>query len=1520
MMSTETVQGFRISPCQRRSWSLAAAGQGAVWTASAWQLEGPLDEARLEAALAALVRRFEILRTRFESLAGLSLPVQNVEEGWTPPLARAPLAVLDGDLESWWRSLAERAWDPRRDPPLEVTLVRRGPEDHLLLVVLPALNADAATVPLLVRELARHYAEPAAPELAAEVPQYPDLAEWQNDLLESADTAAGRDFWRRQGAPAAPRLPFEGGAPESPAFRPSWLRTALPPEVAGRLDHLASAGGAPASTFCLGAWMALLGRLSEAPRFPVGVAFEGRRHSLLAGALGPLTRFAPLVAEVGGPVSVSLGPLAESLEAASKRIEYFDPAPQAEAAGAPAYLFETLPAIEPWRQGPLGWRLLRQSCWGERFTAKLGWQAGDGTLELGFDPQILAPADAARLLGWTRRLLELASAEPSRPWESFELLSAEERADLEALGATDLALGEEDGTLRRFWRQVDRAGESTALCFGDEWLSYGELGVRVSGLARRLVAAGVAAETRVGVLLERSLELPVAVLAVLEAGGAFVPLDPSYPAQRLRHMAEQGDLRVVLLAGPAPIALPSGVIALDLRALQHDPGLAGAPAAEPAAAGPESLAYVIYTSGSTGLPKGVMVRRVALDNHLRWLDRAYGLDAGAVCLQKTPISFDVSVRELFWPLCSGARLVVAEPQGHRDPAYLLELIGQRRITVVNFVPSLLSAFLALPGVEGCGVRRIISGGAELTPELRDRCLERLPAALNNQYGPTEVTITGTWAACDGDLGRPAVPIGRPIANARCTLVDRHFVRVPWGFAGELVIGGEGLARGYLGEPAKTAAAFVPDPWSGRPGARVYRTGDLCRLTPAGELLFLGRVDHQVKVRGFRVELGEVEAVLRAHPGVAEAVVAALDGPGGEKSLAAYLVPRAAGELDLQELRAWAAKTLPEYMVPAAWSLLRQLPVNPSGKVDRGALPAPAWSGRESAAERPLTPSEELVAEVFAELLGVERGHPRLHFFESGGHSLLATQAVSRLRQLLRREIPLRLIFEAPTVEALARRLEAPAEEESGEISAIVPRSRDGALPLSFAQQRLWFLEQLEAGPGAFNIPMTLELEGNLDARALATAFNGVVARHEVLRTRIVTEKGEPRLEILPAVLLPFALIDLDGLAAEDRSRLALALAQREGGRPFQLDRPPLLRITLLRHAAASHWLLLTFHHIASDAWSASVLLAEVGELYPAAMAGRPGTLAPLPIQYLDFAAWQREWLAGERRQRQLDYWRSRLLGAPPTLELPTDHPRPAVAAAAGATLPVQLGAELTTALRQLARRQGCTLFMALMAAYQVVLHQRTGRRDVVVGTDVANRHRAEVERLIGFFVNQLVFRGDLEGDPTVAELLARVREQALEAYAHQDLPFESIVELLRPERRTDAHPVFQTKLFLLNVPRTPLALPGLVLKPVFIDPGIARLDLTLSLTEAPEGLEGWLNFRADLFEPATARAFFEDFEAVLRAFVERPEARLGELAEEISAQRRRSREEQRRLHRASAAEKLARRAGARATPSLETRA
>ena len=1100
-------------------------------------------------------------------------------------------------------------------------------------------------------------------------------------------------------------------------------------------------------------------------------------------------------------------------------------------------------------------------------------------LELRFNGALFETSTVSRHADRLLEFIERACEDMDRSVHAVELTTSDERRLLlETWNATQAEFPAHLCLHELVEQQVRRTPEAIAVIASTQRLSYAELNTRANRLARHLIGQGVRPDSRVALCLQRSASMTVGLLAVLKAGGAYVPLDPEYPAARLAHILRDAAPSVLIvdrrgreaLAGliDDPALGQRSLIELDDTDTNETPWttLPGDNLA-PRTLGlqPTHLAYVIYTSGSTGLPKGAQNEHRAVVNRLVWMQRAYRLQADDVVLQKTPFSFDVSVWEFFWTLSCGATLLMAEPGMHRDADYLASLIRSARVTTAHFVPSMLSGFLEARGAAQCAsLRRIVCSGEALPAPTVQRFKRVLPAtALHNLYGPTEAAIDVTAWSCPETFDDDIVPIGKPIDNLRIYLLDAHQQPVALGAVGELYIGGVGVARGYLNRPELDAKRFLPDPFAraaGEPEARMYRTGDLARYAPDGNIVFLGRNDEQLKIRGFRIEPAEIETQLAAHEAVREAVVIARENAAQEKRLVAYVTLQqptrddvlSVGTAELPHLlRQHLEQRLPDYMIPAAFVSLDALPLTPNGKLDRKALPAPSDEALAHAPdEAPQGALEIALAALWRELLGVSRVGRHDNFFSLGGHSLVAVRMLNRLPASIGIEVPLALLFEHPTLVGFASAVsDILAQAGPQALPDIAPVSRDAPLALSFAQQRLWFLTQLEGESTTYHVPLMLRLQGRLDRAAWRRAQDTIWMWHEALRTVFPAEDGRPLARVPHREDgMPWREDDLSALP-DARAHLE-EICREEAERAFDLALGPLVRARLIRLAADEHVFMLVQHHIVTDGWSIRVLVEELCAFYRAAItdADLP---APPRIQYRDYVAWQRQWLSAERLAHEARYWRAKLADAPASLDLPTDRPRPARQRFEAGHVPIRLDAATTLAVRQLAQAQRVTLFMLFAAAWAIVLARLSGQSDLVIGTPTANRPRPELESLAGLFVNTVALRIDLSDGPDIADLLARVRDTVLAAHAHQNLPFEQVVEIVRPPRRLDRTPVFQVMMAWQEVDIGPLTLPDLSLAPVGGSFERAKFDLELDLGDDGQTISGALRYASALFDEAT---------------------------------------------------------------------
>ncbi|HEX8273037.1 MAG TPA: amino acid adenylation domain-containing protein [Longimicrobiaceae bacterium] len=1525
-----------LSSGQLRLWLLEQRGgaPGVYNVPVAVRLSGALDAAALGRAVAGVARRHEALRTVFPRRDGE--PTQVVLPAPATALRACDLSALppaarEAEAARLLADAARTPFDLETGPLFRARLLRLDAREHVLLLEMHHVVTDGWSVGVIFRELAALYAAYAAgrPDPLPPPPlQYADFAAWQRDRLRGDALERLLAWWTRRlaGAPAALELPADRPRPPTQSFRGARHAFPVDPATAARLRELGRARGATPFVVLLAAFCALLARYTGAEDVVVGTPVAGRTRPELEGVVGFLVNTVALRADCSGdPTFGEL--LARARETALGAWEHQElPFEQlVEALDIPRDpgrnpVFQVMFALHdaPYRALSLpGVRVEPAEVAIRTAKLDLGWTAVDRDGELAvtveYATELFEADTVERMAGHFRALLKAAVADPDRRLSGLPLMDAAERARVVREWSATPAEPPELPVHAMVAAQAARTPDAVAVEAGGERLRYAELEARADALALRLHALGAGPESRVGICLERSAEMVVALLAVLKAGGAYVPLDPEYPAERVAHMLADSGAAVLLTTARLLAALPAFGGEIVLVDTPHPPApsptrgegehdstedgsavaVAGCslfPVALHAARAPDepcslSLAYVIYTSGSTGTPKGVAIPHGALAGQIAWMLRAYPLTSADRVLQKTPFSFDASVWEFWAPLAAGATLVMAETGAHREPARLARILAGERVTVAQFVPSLLGALLEEDLSACAAVRRVFCGGEALPGELAGRARAALGAEVVNLYGPTEACINATAHAFGGEARR-TVPIGRPVDGVRAYVRDDAGEPLPAGVPGELYLGGVQVARGYLGRPDATAERFVPDGISGTAGARLYRTGDRARWLAGGVLEFLGRTDQQVKLRGFRVEPGEVEAALLAHPAVRAAAVAVRDG-----HLAAYVVPGDAPPA-ADGLRAWLGGRLPEPAVPTAFVFLDALPLTPSGKLDRAALPAPGRNGAgpDRPSAPPRTPTEEVLAGLWADVLGVERVGVHDGFFALGGHSLLAARVAARIRGAFGIDLPLRALFDAPTVAGLARRVEQAVRGGDAAEPAPAPiraADRAGPLPLSFQQRQLWVVERMGGAEGVYNVPLALRLSGRLDAAALERAVRELVRRHGVLRTVFpAAGGGEPVQAVLPAADRVVSTVDLAALPSGASEAEAERLVREQAWAPFDLERGPLFRAMLLRPDADDHVLLLRMHHAVTDEWSEGVLLRELGTLYAAFAEGRPGPLPAPPLRYADYAAWQRARLRGETLERLLGWWTRRLAGAPAALELPLDRPRPPVQSFRGARHDQMLDPEPAARLRALARRHGATPFMTLLAAFDVLLARCTGQADVVVGAPVAGRTRPELEEVVGFFVNTVVLRVDCAGDPSFAELLGRAREATLGGWEHQELPFERLVEALGAPRDAGRNPVYQVVFSYHAGSAAPPRLPGLEVRRLPLRPATAKFDLALHVVDDGAEVRFAWEYAADLFEPATIARMAEHLGVLLRGAAADPGRSVLELPLLSDAERR----------------------------------
>ncbi|HCF3564061.1 TPA: pyoverdine non-ribosomal peptide synthetase PvdD [Pseudomonas aeruginosa] len=1493
---------LRLSYAQERQWFLwqLEPESAAYHIPSVLRLRGRLDLDALQRSFDSLVARHETLRTRFrldgdearqEIAASMALPLDIVALG--------PLE--EGALARQVETTIARPFDLERGPLLRVSLLRLAEDDHVLVLVQHHIVSDGWSMQVMVEELVQLYAaysrglEIALPALPI---QYADYALWQRSWMEAGEKERQLAYWTGLlgGEQPVLELPFDRPRPVRQSHRGAQFILELDIDLSQALRRVAQQEGVTAFALLLASFQALLYRYSGQADIRVGVPIANRNRVETERLIGFFVNTQVLKADLDGRMGFDellAQARQRALEAQAHQdlpFEQLVEALQPERSLSHNPLFQVLFNYQSEARGNgQAFRfdeLQMESVQFDSRTAQF-----DLTLDLTDEEQrfcavfdyatdLFDASTVERLAGHWRNLLRGIVANPRQRLGELPLLDAPERR--QTLSEWNPAQREcaVQGTLQqRFEEQARQRPQAVALILDEQRLSYGELNARANRLAHCLIARGVGADVPVGLALERSLDMLVGLLAILKAGGAYLPLDPAAPEERLAHILDDSGVRLLLTQGHLLEHLPrqAGVEVLAIDGLVLDGYAESDPLPTLSA---DNLAYVIYTSGSTGKPKGTLLTH---RNALRLFSATeawFGFDERDVWTLFHSYAFDFSVWEIFGALLYGGCLVIVPQWVSRSPEDFYRLLCREGVTVLNQTPSAFKQLMAVAcsadmATQQPALRYVIFGGEALDLQsLRpwfQRFGDRQPQ-LVNMYGITETTVHVTYRpVSEADLkGGLVSPIGGTIPDLSWYILDRDLNPVPRGAVGELYIGRAGLARGYLRRPGLSATRFVPNPFPGGAGERLYRTGDLARFQADGNIEYIGRIDHQVKVRGFRIELGEIEAALAGLAGVRDAVVLAHDGVGGTQ-LVGYVVADSAEDAERlrESLRESLKRHLPDYMVPAHLMLLERMPLTVNGKLDRQALPQPDASLSQQAYRAPGSELEQRIAAIWAEILGVERVGLDDNFFELGGHSLLATRVISRVRQEQQLDASLKALFERPVLEAFAQGLERTTDA----VSTIPLADRQQPLALSFAQERQWFLWQLEPESAAYHIPSALRLRGRLDVDALQRSFDSLVARHETLRTRFRLEGGRSYQQVQPAVSVS---IEREQFGEEGLIERIQAIVVQ----PFDLERGPLLRVNLLQLAEDDHVLVLVQHHIVSDGWSMQVMVEELVQLYAAYSQGLDVVLPALPIQYADYALWQRSWMEAGEKERQLAYWTGLLGGEQPVLELPFDRPRPARQSHRGAQLGFELPRELVEAVRALAQREGASSFMLLLASFQALLYRYSGQADIRVGVPIANRNRVETERLIGFFVNTQVLKADLDGRMGFDELLAQARQRALEAQAHQDLPFEQLVEALQPERNASHNPLFQVLFNHQSEIRsvTPeVQLEDLRLEGLAWDGQTAQFDLTLDIQEDENGIWASFDYAADLFDASTVERLAGHWRNLLRGIVANPRQRLGEL-------------------------------------------
>ncbi|MBD2137716.1 amino acid adenylation domain-containing protein [Anabaena sp. FACHB-1237] len=1456
-------------------------------------ITGKLDINYLQKSLNTIIERHEVLRTNFQEIDGHAVQIITAEKTW-------PLIVencQESEINKYIHQEQQKPFNLATDTLVRGNLLKISENKFILLITRHHIVWDGWSTGIFLQELStiyQSYIQGKNPDLTPLTIQYADFSQWQREWLTEEILGEQIKYWQEnlKNAPSLLQLPTDKPRPSIMTFNGKSQQLIINQEITEKLQLLSRETGTTLFMTLLAVFSTLLYRYSHQEDILIGSPIANRNRAEIEPLIGFFVN--SLVLRTSFTENLSFAELLQQIKQTTLSayehqdvpFEQIVDAVKVERSLSHSPLFQVMFVLqntpsETTELPDVTLTPLTLEKETTNFDLTLDIEPSEQGLVANweYNSDLFEDATITRMLGHFENVLTSVLANPQQQINQINLLTVAERNQLLfEWNNTKVAYRQDKCIHQLFEEQVIKTPDAVAVVFENQQLTYQELNQKANQLAHYLQNLGVKPETLVAICVERSLEMVIGLLGILKAGGAYVPIDPNYPSDRIAYMLSDAAMPILLTQELLLTTLPKNqaqIICLDSHwekiATQKDENLTTVSVKF------DNLAYVIYTSGSTGKPKGAMNTHGGISNRLLWMQDAYKLTASDRILQKTPFSFDVSVWEFFWPLLFGATLVVAQPEGHKDSAYLVNLIKQAEITTLHFVPSMLQVFLQESGVETCkSIKRVICSGEALPYELQERFftkLNQLNCELHNLYGPTEAAIDVTFWQCQPQLPQKIVPIGKPIANTQLYILDRYFQPVPVGVPGELYIGGVGVCRGYLNRTELTNEKFISNLFG---TGKLYKTGDLTRYLADGNIEYLGRIDNQVKLRGFRIELGEIESALDSYPGIQQTVVIVRQDIPGNQRLVAYLATEDKS-LNIEKLKDSLKKQLPEFMIPSAFIILENLPLSPNGKVDRKALPAPDLDlSKSKEFVPPQTPNQEIIADIFRTVLNLKSVGIYDSFFDLGGHSLLATQVISRLRKVFSVEISLKELFAYATISELSDRITSIkqlATSLQNSIKTIAPVSRNGNLTLSFAQERLWFLDQLEGASSTYNIPGILKITGNLQINILEKSLQEIVNRHEVLRTNFQAINGQPA-----------QVINSENtwqLKIEDWTNINLAeikkAIQKEIETPFNLATDNLLRVITAQINKDEFLLIVTMHHIISDGWSLGIFIQELSTLYQNYLQGKSSPLPNLTIQYADFATWQKQWLTGETLDQEIKYWQEQLTAAPSLLQLPTDKPRPSIMTFNGKSHNLKINPEITKKLENLSKKTGTTLFMTLLAIFATLLYRYSHQEDILIGSPIANRNRSEIEPLIGCFVNTLVLRTKFTENINFRELLNQVKETTLEAYDHQDVPFEQIVEAIKPERSLSHSPLFQVLFVLQNAPMEKLELPGVNIEILPSHTSTAKFDLTLSMMEQDQELSCTWDYNSDLFDEKTITTMSNHFQKLITEIIVNSEQKINQI-------------------------------------------
>jgi amino acid adenylation domain-containing protein len=1496
----ETIQGYRLSSQQKRLWLLQQAVDSLAFRAQcAILIEGRLDVAVLTEALKRLIARHHILRTTFHCYHGMTIPVQVITDGRMRLDGEYEFRCLSREEETavvreTMRKARQIAVDYESGPALRWSFLHLSESRKALIITLPGLWIDSIGLRNLLRCLSETYEALRCNKVpAGESLQYITESEWQNDLFESEDFEPGRSYWLRQYRANANafQLPFDKQAGKE--FRPECLVKVIDLIRSSRIEDVAECHGTRLSTFLLACWQLLLGRLSGQGEIVIGVSCDRRADEESEGMLGPFAKYLPIWSQWNelGKFSDLLDRLNESVCEAQDWQEWFDwsefEGDVGETAGMKFFplCFDYQEETDSYRSGEVTFSIFEQYVCIDRFELKLSCVVTkDGIkAEIHYNSAIFEMAEVERIGRYYEALLESAIRNVDGVIGELDILTPDDLRQL-ILDFNDTRSETlHDATVQElFEEQVARTPDTIAAVFEAKSLTYAELNRRANRLAHYLSKEGVTTESVVAICFERSQEMLVSVLGVIKAGAAYAPMDPSHPIDRLAFVLQDSRASILLTQeNLSDLFLDQEVKKIcldsDRGTICHEieENINGGTVAK-------NAAYVIYTSGSTGYPKGVMVEHHSLINLLAALRRAvYAKHSEQTLLisLNAPLTFDASLQQIVRLMC-GDTLHIVPQETRLDGKSLLSYLITHRIDIFDCTPSQLAVLLeaGLLQTDVFALQAILVAGEAIDGNMWNDLSRSSGPTFYNIYGPTECTVDATSYCLNGESDGPS--IGYPLANYQIHVLDSQLRLEPIGVRGEFYIGGAGLARCYLNQPLLTAERFIPNPFSSIPGERLYKTGDTGRRMPDGNLEYIGRIDNQIKIRGYRVELGEVESVLNQHPAVQQAVVIAQKDGSVVSRLLAFIVPsdkRPGLEIELMN---YAQARLPEYMLPSMWVLLDFMPLTPNGKIDRNALHVPeVWEAeRATKLEAPKTQTEELVAGLWSNLLGLKQVGRFDNFFSLGGHSLLAAQVITRVREAFQVNLPLRSVFESPTVADFAAMVALAMEEAILGAPPMQPAPPNKFYPLSYEQLQIWLREQtMPAGSGSYISGSLRQEEGKYNLVSLEQSMAEIVRRHEALRTTFPIIEGQPVQWIGPAKPMRLPVADLSNLSEREKKaefrRWALSNIQR----PFDLATGPLIRARLINLSDKQQVLHYTIHHIIADIWSMDIINRELAEFFGIYSQGLASPLDELTLKYVDYAVWQREHLTSGALQKHLQYWKQQLAGVPTVLSLPTDRPRSQIQTYRGAWQHLLISRNIADQLSALSSQEGVTMFMALLAVFQTLLCRYSGQSDICVGSPMTFRERREMEGVIGYFTNIVALRAQLEGNPSFRELLKQIREVTLKAYTYQDLPYVKLLDEVKPGQDGSREPLFHVWFNFIR--KSKLSPSDFEYATGLLDVeerenNTASFDLTMVITELSPGLKVALEYNKDLFEPSRIRNMLCQFQSLIERMIAYPDERI----------------------------------------------